>query len=120
MTRKNFPTRVKVACIKRATKDGIIYCEKCGALSTRFEIDHDNPDGLTGEPVLENAILLCLPCHAEKTKSDVGNIAKAKRREAKDLGATKPKGDIPGRGFAPGRQKRTQKPSLLPLKIYGD
>jgi len=90
MARKEFSKAVKVACIKRATVNGNQYCEGCGALCLRWQIDHDNPDGLTGKPTLENAKLLCIPCHAEKTKDDTSTIAKAKRREAKHLGVKAP------------------------------
>ena len=89
MPRREFSKSVKVAAIKRATRDGVTYCEMCGAIAKRFEVDHANPDGLTGEPTLENAVIACLPCHAEKTKQDVAHIAKAKRREAKALGVRK-------------------------------
>lgn len=87
MARREFPKAVKVAAVKRATKDGKLFCEGCGSLVTgRFEIDHIRADGLLGEPTLENARVLCTVCHKEKTKSDVGAIAKAKRVEAKHLG----------------------------------
>lgn len=95
MTRKNFKQSVQVACIKRATRDGVVYCEECSLPVRKWEIDHINPDGLTGQPTLENAKLLCLPCHAVKTNTkDKPAIAEAKRREAKHLGATKPKATI--------------------------
>jgi 5-methylcytosine-specific restriction endonuclease McrA len=85
--RREFPRAVRVAVIKRATRDGVLICEECGGLAKKPEIDHRNPDGLTGEPTLANAVLLCRPCHVEKTKADVANIAKAKRREAAHIGA---------------------------------
>jgi 5-methylcytosine-specific restriction enzyme A len=94
MARREFSKAVKVACVKRATRDGRQYCEQCGALAKRFEIDHVDPDGLTGKPVLENAKLLCKPCHDVKTPVDVAKIARAKRREAKHIGADKPAGTI--------------------------
>jgi len=102
MARKEFPRAVKVAAVMRATIDGKMFCEGCGALITgKFEIDHIRADGLLGEPTLENARILCSPCHKEKTKSDVGAIAKAKRNEARHLGIRKA-----GRGF-PKREKET-------------
>jgi hypothetical protein len=90
MPRKEFSKAIKVAAIKRATRDGVTYCEMCGAIAKRYEVDHANPDGLTGEPTLANAVIACVPCHASKTKQDVSAIAKAKRREAKALGVRKP------------------------------
>lgn len=95
MTRKNFSKAVKVACIKRATRDSVVYCEECRLPAKKWQIDHVNPDGLTGEPTLENAKLLCLPCHDVKTNTkDKPAIAQAQRREAKHLGAVKPKATI--------------------------
>jgi hypothetical protein len=119
MSRRNFTTAIKVACIKRATHDdGLIYCEGCGALAKRFEIDHDTADGLGGEPTLANAKLLCKPCHDEKTPSDVAKIAKAKRREAKDLGIRPDKPAIPSRPKAE-KQRRVEQMPLPPRRpIY--
>lgn len=112
--RKEFSKAVKVQTIKRATgADGNQYCEECHALARRFQIDHVNPDGLTGEPTLANARLLCVPCHAEKTKQDVADIAKAKRREAAHLGA---KIKTPGFHKAP-PQRRASKPLSKPIPI---
>ena len=111
MTRREFSKAVKVQAIKRATgADGNQYCEECHALAKRFQIDHVNPDGLTGEPTLENARLLCRPCHAEKTKQDVADIARAKRREALHLKVPEtPKLRGPGFHKAP-PQRRASKP----------
>lgn len=112
--RREFPKPVKVACIKRATRDGITYCEECHGLAKRFHIDHVDPDGLTGKPILENAMLLCLPCHAEKTKQDVAHIAKAKRREASHLGVkSEPK--LRGAGF---RKAPPQNKASRPLEKW--
>ena len=102
MGRREFSKSVKVAVVKRATKDGRLFCEGCNALVTgRFEIDHIRPDGLLGEPTLENARLLCSPCHKEKTADDVARIAKAKRVEARHVGIRKA-----GRGFQ--KREKTQ------------
>ena len=112
MARKEFSKAVKVACIKRATVDGQVYCEACGSLTKgRFEIDHVRADGLLGEPTIENAKLLCKPCHDEKTKADVKAIAKAKRCEALHLGARK-KSSLRSRGFT-----QYEKPAKAPLKL---
>ena len=89
-----------VATIKRATRDNVIYCEQCGLPCKKFDIDHIRADGLLGEPTLENARLLCEPCHDVKTKDDVAKIAKAKRVEQKHLGVATSKQKIQSRGFA--------------------
>jgi len=85
--RREFSRSVKVAVVKRATRGGEVYCEECGVMcKSKWEIDHVRPDGLLGEATLENARLLCRPCHVEKTATDVAQIAKAKAREARALG----------------------------------
>lgn len=113
MSRREFKTTVKVAAFKRAKGK----CETCGArlgggLKTHY--DHAIPDGLGGEPTLENCQVLCEPCHNEKTrKLDVPAIAKAKRIEAKRLGAIRPAGNIKSPGFArSGKQPRIVKTSV--------
>lgn len=103
--RREFPKAIKVASIKANTRDNVTYCEGCGLPAKRFHFDHKNPDGLTGQPTLENCQLLCEPCHAEKTKQDVANIAKAKRREASHLGVrSAPK--MQGPRFKPAEPQR--------------
>src|SRR5271166_1899784 len=96
--RREFPRAVKVAAVKRATRDGNVICEQCGAMAKAWEIDHAIADGLLGEPTLSNAVVLCRPCHAEKTKADVGAIAQAKRREAAHIGARRPSQPLKGGG----------------------
>lgn len=122
MARREFPRSVKVAAIKRATVNGVQFCERCGNLCVSFEIDHATPDGLGGEPALANAVLLCKPCHREKTAGDIGKIAKAKRVEAKHVGATRPKAKIKSRGFAPTAKPapKIEKRQLPPHALYED
>jgi len=96
--RREFSRAVKVEIIKRAT----LNCEKCGGRAIGFEIDHRNPDGMQidkSRPLTaDDGWLLCIPCHRKKTQTDVANIAKAKRIEARHLGAEKPnKTKIPHR-----------------------
>jgi 5-methylcytosine-specific restriction enzyme A len=130
MARREFPKSVRVAVIKRATKDGVIYCEKCKGLAKRFQIDHVRPDGLLGEPVLENAELICEPCWAVKNPADTTAIARAKRLEANHLGAraTPPKSlqsaSMPqtsqARSRAAARQERGPRVVVPRRSIYGD
>ena len=113
MTRRNFSKSVIVARIKAATRDHVVYCDGCGLpVKGKFEIDHIRADGLLGEPTFENSRLLCVACHKEKTKDDVARIAKAKRVEARHLGAVRPKGKIQSRGFA--KKERKEKIPLPP------
>ena len=109
--RKEFPRSVKVAAIKRATVNNEVFCEECGSLTKgRFEIDHVKEDFYGGEPVLENAKILCIPCHREKTSGSARGMAKTRRVEAKHVGASRPKGTIKSRGF----QKKERKEKLPP------
>jgi hypothetical protein len=111
MARKNFKRSVIVARYKHCGSrcEGVLESGlRCYAVVKpgAYECDHDDPDGLTGEPTFENARILCIPCHAEKTKVDVPAIAKAKRREADHVGAfIPPKRPIPSRPF-PKRSKK--------------
>jgi 5-methylcytosine-specific restriction endonuclease McrA len=114
MARRNFTKAIIVARIKAATVNGNVYCDGCGCPCTKFEIDHIRADGLLGEPTFENSRLLCIPCHSEKTKQDVKMISKAKRVEARHLGAVTPKVKIQSRGFP--KRERAEKISLPPRR----
>lgn len=96
-TRREFPNSVKRAARERAA--GICECHrvpqlptfgkscgcKLGPGNTFFE--HVNPDGLTGDPVLENCCALCKTCWRIKTSTyDIPRIAEAKRRQDRDSG----------------------------------
>lgn len=87
--RREFPRSVKVEVVKRATKDNAVYCEKCGALAKRWQIDHVIADAHGGEPVLSNAELICESCYSVKNPKDTTIAAKLKRIEAKALGVRK-------------------------------
>jgi 5-methylcytosine-specific restriction endonuclease McrA len=99
MARRNFTKAIIVARIKASTKDGVVYCDLCSLPCRKWEVDHIRADGLLGEPTFDNSRLLCVPCHKEKTLSDVKAISKAKRVEARHLGAAQPKKKIQSRGF---------------------
>jgi len=114
MARRNFTKAIIVQCIKNATKDGVVYCGGCGLPCRKWEIDHIRPDGLLGEPTIENAKLLCVPCHDEKTKVDVATIAKSKRQEFNHLGAKVAKTKIKSRGFA--KKEKKEKIPLPPRR----
>lgn len=113
MTRKEFSKAVKVAAIKRATKEGNVYCEGCGCLAKRFEVDHDRADGLGGSNLLDNARVLCRACHVAKTAIDVASIAKAKRVEARHLGVRK-RPTLKSRGFEKVEKQRAIDRDALP------
>jgi len=94
--RREFSTKVRVAAFQRC--DG--RCEKCGArlMPGKFAYDHILPDWLGGEPTLENAQVLCDPCHSEKTHGqDRPRINKTQRQHARHIEAKAPsRNPLPG------------------------
>jgi 5-methylcytosine-specific restriction endonuclease McrA len=80
-----------------------------------WEIEHVIPLAQGGEDEDHNLQLAHAKCHKAKTVEDVGNIAKAKRREAKHTGAKVPAGRIPSPPRAP---KKPSRPSLPPRELY--
>jgi 5-methylcytosine-specific restriction endonuclease McrA len=62
--RREFSAKVKLAAWTRCSGN----CEGCGRKIVGLpEYDHDKPDGLGGEPTLENCKVLCGMCHRIKT-----------------------------------------------------
>lgn len=106
MARKEFSKKTKRDAFVRAA--GHCEGEGCGAKLTlgKFAYDHVDPDGLTGEPTLENCQVLCTPCHLEKTRDDVAKIARAKRREDAHRGI-RPPSKLQGAGFRPAPPQRS-------------
>lgn len=89
MTRRRFPKSVKTAAFERAMG----RCECCTAYLYvgKFHYDHIQPDGLLGEPTLENCRVLCIACHGVKTaREDIPRMAKADRQKARHEGTRKP------------------------------
>jgi hypothetical protein len=87
--RREFSKQVKRDAFLRANGE----CEGCGAKLgvAQFHFDHIIPDGLGGEPTLDNCACLCRICHDVKTRTkDVPAIAKTKRISDKHLGIRKP------------------------------
>lgn len=119
-SRREFPTKVRTAVIKRAMRDNVVYCELCGGMAKRFQIDHIIADAHGGEPVIENAQLICEACFAVKNPKDTTIAAKLKRVEARHVGATRPKGQIRSPGFPPKQEKpdRITKTPLPPKELY--
>ena len=127
MSRREFDKKTSVVIIKRATVNGVVRCEECHGEAMRHHIDHTDPDAMqidkSKKLTAEEGRLLCIPCHKEKTRKDVADIAKAKRREAAHLGAkTAPK--MQGRAFVPTiKQARATRPiekfsALPPRSLY--
>src|ERR1700746_2334135 len=90
--RREFAKRVKRDAFVRA--NGCCENATCGAKLQRgrFHYDHIIPDGLGGEPTLQNCAVLCIACHKDKTgKTDVPAIAKTKRIQDRERGIRKPR-----------------------------
>jgi hypothetical protein len=85
--RQEFSAKVKAAALKRCmaggSKPGVPQCENCDIeLSARTGIiyEHVTPDGLGGEPTLENCKVHCGLCADIKTHTeDNPAMAKADR-----------------------------------------
>jgi hypothetical protein len=98
MPRREFTRDVYAKIVHRATNaDGHVICEGCGLVLGKkpYHVDHTKPDGLEVDKsrkltVDDGKVLGVECCHAPKTKRDVADIARAKRREAKHLGIRKP------------------------------
>lgn len=128
MSRQEFPERIKVKRVAFAEFkcEGIVTRDdgskvRCNAALSggRVQYDHDNPDGLTGKPTFENCRALCKLCHADKTKLDVAVIARAKRQEAADLGASYTKQKVAaGPSSLSTKPKRTPRESLPPRILF--
>jgi 5-methylcytosine-specific restriction protein A len=86
--RHEFSAKVKAQAALRANG----HCEGCTRklLAGDYHYDHNTPDAMGGDATLENCKVLCRSCHSIKTtKTDVPQIAKAKRRERKRFGIRK-------------------------------
>ncbi|MFY8105628.1 MAG: hypothetical protein ACOVKO_01840 [Elstera sp.] len=97
--RREFSKRQKAEIVHRAMNErGQICCENCGLVLGRkpFEVDHTIPEALVVDKtkpltIAEGQLLGKECCHrGGKTAKDVGDIARAVRREAKHLGIRKP------------------------------
>jgi hypothetical protein len=119
-SRREFSIANLVAIIQRATdSSGRVHCERCGVWCPKrkdYEVDHILAEGMRPKADLKRKLtpadgqLLCVAvCHPPKTKRDKEDIAEAKRREAAELGFTRP-----GKRKVWRRNDRRQKP---PLKV---
>jgi len=99
MTRRSISTTRRVKIFEAA--NGI--CHICGqridGTRERWDVEHVIPLALGGDDDGENLQPAHAKCHAKKTADDVKVIAKAKRIEAKHIGANRPKRKIPSRRF---------------------
>jgi 5-methylcytosine-specific restriction endonuclease McrA len=69
-------------------------CHICGGKiggSERWDVEHVISLSMGGDDDFANMRPAHVTCHREKTTSDAGNLAKARRVEAKHIGAHRPK-----------------------------
>ena len=102
--RREFPQAVRKAALKRCTRDSKPHCETCGTeINERTGIifEHVTPDGLGGEPTLENCKVHCKTCADVKTHTeDNPRMRKADRTIKHRFGLKPtPRAKIPSRGF---------------------
>lgn len=122
--RREFSNAVKAEIVRRAMlPTGKIACEGCGLILGKkvYHIDHTIPDALFLDKkrkltAADGKLLGKECCHDPKTHEvDIPTIAKVKRIEARDLGITKPKGQIPSPGFpSPAKVKKESRHSWAP------
>jgi len=105
VTRRRFSTRDLMA--RLLEHDGC--CVACGVKigpATGLEWDHVIPLAQGGDDELSNLQPLCKADHKAKTKRDASDTARAKRLEAKHIGAAAPsRAVIPGSRRSPWKRR---------------
>ncbi len=99
--RTEFPQSVRKAAFARCCINAVPHCEGCGneVRPGGFIYEHITPDGLQGEPTLENCKVHCMVCKKTKDKADSAIMAKADRVLKRSYGLMPEKRPIPSRGF---------------------
>jgi hypothetical protein len=105
LARTEFPLSVRKAAFRRCCRDGVPHCETCncelnGRTGTIYE--HITPDGLGGEPTLDNCKVHCKTCADVKTfAEDNPRMQKADRVLKKNHGLRGKRQEIKSHGFEP-------------------
>jgi len=113
--RQEFPQSVRkkafARCCLNGTMPGVPQCETCGChlnARTGTIYEHVIPDGLGGEPTLENCKVHCRNCADVKTfTQDNPRMQKADRVLKKNFGLEAKKQKIASRGFEKRPPQRT-------------
>lgn len=112
--RTEFPQSVRkkafARCCQQGTMPGIPQCESCGNVLRAGGViyEHDQPDGLGGEPTLENCKVHCRVCADKKTtEEDIPRMAKADAVLKKSFGLQPARKKIQSAGFRKAPPQRT-------------
>ena len=109
LARTEFPQAIRKAAFARACKpDGIPKCENCGKVirAGHLRFEHLQPDGLGGEPTMENIAVYCSACADKKTfTEDNPRMQKADRVLKATFGMKRKGRPMPG-SRASGLRKR--------------
>ena len=106
MTRRHISTRERLAIFERC--GGV--CHICGGKVTpgeAWDVEHIVPLAQGGDDEGDNLAPAHKGCHAGKTAQDASDTARAKRRQAKHLGAK-----APSRAVVPGSKRSPWKKRL--------
>lgn len=105
MTRRRISTKARVELFN-AHKGRCHICSQKIAVGEAWDVEHVVPLALGGSDEVSNLSPAHRACHSPKTKDDVGQIAKAKRQEARHLGAkAESRNPLPGSRRSPFRKK---------------
>ena len=95
MARRTISTKARTALFLK--RGGV--CHLCGgavSAGEKWELEHLIPVAMGGDDEEHNWFVAHVKCHASKTKDDVANIAKAKRRQARHIGSHISRNPLPG------------------------
>lgn len=105
--RRTISTKTRKA-IFEANEGTCCYCGGKIQPTEAFIIEHEIPLELGGSDDPKDLKVTHLKCAKDKTKKDIADISRAKRREAKHKGFSQPKRMIQSAGFA-----KTKKAPLI-------
>lgn len=109
--RQEFPLPVRKLAFRRCCKNGVPHCEGCGNeinARTGLIYEHVVPDGLGGQPTLDNCKVHCKNCADVKTfTEDNPRMQKADRVLKKNFGLRPARQKIQSTGFRKAAPQRT-------------
>lgn len=112
MTRRRHSAKDRARILKANNE----ICHLCGGAihpGEAWEIEHVIALELSGDDTDANKRPAHVKCHKAKTADDAGKIAKAKRNEARHIGAKRPSGKLQGRQFPKAEKERK------PVQAFG-